>query len=211
MAQDVFANDTLFTGNVTMAGTASLPASSVSTTALTNNNVTAGKLTTTLATGFIPLSLHDVREIFTNDYTNAAGNGGLLAKDTTPIIEQVNLATDPQTRVKWAATNVDPVKWSLASPPDLDSSQPVILKLRARMSGGVDTPTFTTVMFEDVGGSNLGGATGALSSTLSTVTRSHTVTAVAGTPKAWSISITPGAHGTDAVELYCAWLEYTRK
>src|SRR5947209_1081233 len=114
-----------------MAGTGSFPASSVSTTALTNNNVTAAKLTTTLATGFIPLSLHDVREIAANNYQNIAANGGLLASDTTPLFEQVNGATDPQTRVKWAATNVDPVKWSVISPPDLDSSQPVILKLRA--------------------------------------------------------------------------------
>lgn len=211
MPQDVFANDTLFTGNVTMAGTGSFPPSSVSTTALISNSVTATKLTTTLATGFIPLALATAREISAADTINTAGDAGVLSLNTTPILHRVNAGTDKQFEINWVAGNADEIQWSVMSPPDLDSSQPVLVKIQAKMSGATNTPTITVAFWEGVGGSNLGGATAALSSTLATVSVSCTVTAVAGTPKPWSITLIPGVHGTDAVQMVGVWLEYTRK
>jgi len=198
--------------NGQLSAATTLPsAGSVVTASLAANNVTGAKLTATLRTGFLNLALAEAREIVAADVPNAAANGGLLAKDTTPILERVNVGTDPALRLLWAAANVDPLEWSVISPPDLDESVPVVVKFRARMGGGTDTPTITVDFREDIGGSNLGGATGALSSVLATVSRNVTVTATAGSPKAWSISITPGAHGTDNLQLVAAWVEYTRK
>jgi hypothetical protein len=193
------------------------PSASVVTASLASNAVTAPKLTATLATGFIPLSLHEAREMFTNDYGVAAdgaaqGSGGVLAKDTTPILERINGATDKQARLNWAATNVDEIQWNVISPPDLDKTQPVYVKARGKMSAGVDTPVLTIALFEDIGGSNLGGSSDALSSTQANVSKAVTVTAdpQGGTYKSWAISIKPAAHGTDAVYLTSVWLEYTR-
>lgn len=174
------------------------------------NSIDAGALSDSMQLGCIQLPLVDWRELAAADIQNAAANGGLLAKDTTPILERVNVGTDPALRLKWAATNVDALTISVISPPDLDVSQSVKVKLRARMSGAVDTPTVAVDLREDVGGSNLGGNTGALSSSIATVERACTVTADTTTQKAWTITITPGAHGTDLLELYAAWIEYTR-
>lgn len=174
------------------------------------NSIDAGALSDSMQLGCIQLPLVDWRELAAADIQNAAANGGLLAKDTTPILERVNVGTDPALRLKWAATNVDALTISVISPPDLDVAQTVEVKLRARMSGSTDTPTVAVDLREDVGGSNLGGNTGALSSSIATVERACTVTADTTTQKAWTITITPGAHGTDLLELYAAWIEYTR-
>lgn len=174
-------------------------------------SITADALSTSMQLGQIQLPLVNWRELSAADIINAAGNGGLLAKDTTPILERVNVGTDPALRLKWAATNVDALTISIASPPDLDEAQSVTVKLRAKMSGATDTPVIGVDIREDVGGSNIGGNSGALSSTLATVTRTFTATADPTTQKGWTITLTPGAHGTDALELYAAWIEYTRK
>lgn len=211
-------NSDLYVAGALTCKTLTPPSASVVSDSIAANAVTAPKLTTTLATGLIPLSLHEAREIFSNDYGNAAtgaaqGSGGVLAKDTTPILERVNAATDKQTRAKWAATNVDELQWQVISPPDLDKTQPVNVKVRAKMGGASDTPVMTVAFFEDVGGSDLGGSTGTLSNTLAVVSKAVTVTAdpPGGTYKAWAISLKPAAHGTDAVEVYAVWIEYQRK
>jgi len=180
------------------------------------NNVEASHLTATLATGQIQLPLVDWRELVSADIDTAAtgaakGSGGILAKDTTPILERVNVGTDPMLRIKWAAGNTDAITMSVVSPVDLDEAKVVTVKLRAKMSGATDTPTVTVDMREDVGGANIGGATGALSNTLATVSKTVTATASTTTLKAWTLTFTPGTHATDAVELYAAWLEYSRK
>src|SRR5436305_124046 len=54
----------------------------VSTADIIANAVTAAKLTTTLATGYIPLPLFGARLVATNDVANIAASGGILAKDT---------------------------------------------------------------------------------------------------------------------------------
>lgn len=215
MSQTVFPNDVLIAGNL-QAGTMSLPLDSVGTAQIQPQAVGASELTSTLATGFLPLSLHAAREIFSNDYGNAAtaaatGSGGVLAKDTTPVLERVNAATDKQTRVKWAAGNTDELQWQVISPPDLDGTQPVTVKAYALSGGGTDTPALTVGLWEGIGGSDLGGATGALSNTAAVVSRACTVTATAGTPKPWSITLKPGTHGSDDAQVLAVWVEYSRK
>ena len=181
------------------------------TAKLAANNVTAAKLTATLRTGIIPLDLFAARAISANAIQNLAAVGGILASDSDPILERVNGATDKAIRVKWAAGSVVELHLPpVAYPPDLDDTAAITFKARAKMGGGTDTPTLTIGYFESTGDTDAGGATGALSSSLATVTRTIAAGDVGAAPTFASITITPGAHGTDTLELYEAWLEYTR-
>lgn len=184
-------------GNLSVAGAVSLPDDSIKANYLAGN-LNIGKI------DLLPL----LREITTGDIPNAAANGGVLAKDTTPILEIASNVL----RLNWAASNSDVVGCALISPPDLDKSASVTLKIRAKMAGATDTPTIT-VDFREDGGSDLGGATDALSDSFQEVTRSMTVTAdpPVGTYKPWLVTLTPGAHTTDALYLTGAWIEYTRR
>jgi hypothetical protein len=182
----------------------------VGTAALIANAVTAAKLTTTLATGYIPLPLFGARKVTTNDVDVIANAGGILAKDTAPILERVNLATDKALRIRWAAASVVEIMLGqFALPADLDTTQPLTLNVLAQMGGATDTPTLALGYWPGVGGANGGGNTGALSSSLALKTAS--VAAPGTYPSMAAITLTPAAHGTDALWLYGAWASYTRK
>lgn len=207
----VESGDLYVAGTIT-AGVIVLPDSTVRTAGIAANQVTASKLTTTLQTGYVPLSLASAREISSNATINAAGIGGLLASDTTPIFERVNGATDTQLRLTWAASNVDEITWSFVLPPDLDDTVAITVKLLAAMESTNDTPVIAVKYFEGVGDTNAGGNTAAVTGT-SVATYSVTIAAgdVGAAPKPVSISLVPGTHGTDKLYLYGAWIEYTRK
>lgn len=193
-------------------GSATLAASAVNSTQLAANAVTAAKLSSTLATGFIPIPLTSFREVAANATINAAGNGGLLASDTTPIFERVNGATDKQQRINWAASNSDELVASFPYPPDLDDTAAVTVNLLMKMAGATDTPTVAVSYFEGVGDTNAGGNTAALGTTIAAA-KSVTIAAsdIGAYPAMASIGIVPGAHTTDAAWLYACWIEYTRK
>lgn len=111
--------------------------------------------------------------------------------------------------LSWAASGVAEVQLpSVAIPPDCDVTQPVIFKCQAKMGGSTDTPVLTLAAFEGIGDTTRGGNTAALSNALQTLTVNLTL---AGAPNFLNLSLTPGSHGTDALNLYAAWLEYTRK
>lgn len=208
MAQSTINSDVFINGNLASL-TMTPPAASIPSSALQVQSVTAAKLSVTLATGFIWLDLFAARALAAGDVQNKAAVGGLLAKDSDPILERINLATDKGLRVKWAAGSVVELQLPpFPYPADLDSSQPVIVSLRGRMGGSTNTAAFTVAYFEGVGGTDKGGVTGALGPAEANVTR--TVNAVAAPPQFVSVSITPAAHATDTVELHAAWCTYTR-
>lgn len=193
-------------------GTGTLAAGSIGTTQLAANGVTAAKLTATMGTGYIPLPLAQAREVATNAIQNLAAHGGILASDSTPILQRVNGATDKQLRINWAASNSDEITWSVMSPPDLDDAAAVTVKIMAAMAGATDTPVVAVGFFEGTGDTNAGGNSGAVTGTTPAV---YSVAIahgdIAAAPKAWSVSLVPAAHTTDALYVYGAWIEYTRK
>ncbi|RJP53619.1 MAG: DUF2190 family protein [Anaerolineaceae bacterium] len=203
--------DTINVWHPPAMGTGTLAAGSIGTTQLANNGVTAGKLTATMATGFIPLPLAAAREIASNDIAALAAHGGILASDSTPILKRTNGATDKKLYVEWAASNSDEIAWDFVYPPDLDDSAVVTVHLLAKMDGATDTPTIAVSYFEGIGDSNAGGNTAALSDTLAEVTVEIAAAAVGAAPTGASVGIVPGAHTTDKVQLLGAWIEYTRK
>lgn len=212
-AVDAGATATIQVLHIPSPGTGTLAAGSIGATQLASAAVTAAKLTESLATGYIPLPLQNWREVATNAIQNAAANGGLLASDTTPILERVNGATDKQLRLNWAAANVDEIVFGgIALPPDLDDASAITIHVLAAMAGATDTPILALSYFEGVGDTNAGGNTSAVTGT---PVAEYSVTVAAGNvgahPNVITVGCTPGAHTTDALYIYAAWIEYTRK
>lgn len=172
-----------------------------------------GSLQGNLATGFIPLDITALREIAANDIQNLAAHGGLLASDSDPALARVNGATDKALRVTWdTAADQDEVQFPPVSlPPDLDADEDITIHLLMAMGGSTDTPTVDVQVFNGVGDTEMGGATAAVTGT-SVAEYSVTVANanVAGHPGVLNIALVPGAHTTDALHLYSAWVEYTR-
>ncbi len=185
---------------------------SVATGDIATGAVTAVKLATTLKTGYIPLPLTAWRIIATNDIAaKNAADGGTISLDTDPTLKRVNGATDKKIRLAWAATSVIEIAFDFVYPPDLDDAANVEVHILAAMEAANDTPVIGISFFEAVGDTNAGGNTAAITGT--TVTEYSVAIAhanVGATPKAASIGIIPAAHGTDALYIYGAWIEYTR-
>lgn len=177
--------------------------------------VGASALSGNLATGFINLDITSLREIATNDIQNLAAHGGILASDSDPNLARVNAGTDKALRVTWTAEQ-DEIEVSfppVAMPPDLDEGSDVTVHLLMAMEDANDTPTVYVQVFDAVGDTEMGGATGAVTGT---AVAEYTVTIsaanVSGNPTGFlNIALVPAAHGTDDLYLYAAWVEYSRK
>jgi hypothetical protein len=168
----------------------------------------------TLGVGYIPLPLGSWRLIESNDIPAiavASGNGGNLGRDTAPLLERVNAATDKQQRIRYVASGVVEITQQFAYPPDLDDTADVVVNILANMAGATDTPLLGVNYFEGVGDANAGGNTSALSATLTQKTVTIAASNIGAYPKAATVGIIPAAHGTDALHIYATWITYTRK
>jgi hypothetical protein len=176
--------------------------------------------------GSVNFDISGAREVATNDVSinvadESAGakvnGGGYLTKDTTPIFERVNAATDPALRIRWAASNSEEIMLPpMVLPADVDQTAAVTIKIAASIvkAGGavVDNPVIAVKVFQGIGDSDAGGNTDAVTAngTLQVVTKAVTAgDLVSSLPV--SLSLTPGAHTTDALVIYGVWLEYSRK
>ena len=181
----------------------------------TSTKCTLAELRTALGVdiGFIMLDLAALRAVATNDIDTSANHGGILTNDTTPELKRVNVATDKALKVEWIGANVDEVTWgNVPMPPDLDETVDVTIHLVAKMSAAGDVPTIDIQVFDGIGDTEMGGATAALSSSLAEVSVTIANANITGHPLGWfNISLVPGAHTTQLIELYAAWIEYTRK
>ena len=189
-------------------------AMSASDLSLPAGGVEAADLAANLKTGFIRIPLTEFREVASNDIQNIATNaGGQLAKNTTPILERVNGATDKALRLNWAAGNTDEVTASFPYPPDLDDTAPVVVNLLLAKDTNTDTAATVAVgYFEGIGDTNAGTNTAALAtSALGAKTVTIAAADVGPAPTMASISIAPGTHAADAVLLYGVSITYTRK
>lgn len=172
------------------------------------------------AQSFIPLDIAALRDIASNAIQNLAAHGGVLASDSTPILQRVNGATDKALRVVWAASDSNeaqfpPIPW----PPDLDPTENVIVHLLLARDTGTDDCTIDVQAFEVAvtgsayaGDTEMGSATTALTATATIQEKTVTLSAsnIAGHPGCLHLSLVPAAHTTDAISLYSAWIEYTR-
>ena len=157
---------------------------------------------------FHPVPLESLRETTSNDIPAAGSdaNGGLLAKDTTPNLEFTNGDTDSAIRLDWAASNADPVTFSVPLPPHLDTSKDLTIYVLAAMAGATDIPVLDFDTFFGKGDTKVSDASAAVTGTSVAV---YPVTiAASDIPKAWvdyftmSVEITPAAHTTDVLYVY---------
>lgn len=158
------------------------------------------------------LDLINWREVATNDIQAIATVvGGLLTKDTTPNLEYANGDTDSAIRLQWAASNVDPIAIQFALPPDNDTNQPIYVDFLCTMAGATNTPTLGLDCFFDVGDTKVTVASTAVTGTTAKV-YTATITAADVPVNAFTLSLelTPGAHGTDTLEIYGARVRGTR-
>lgn len=179
-------------------------------------NIRQSSLSGNLARGFIALPLGQWRTLTTNDIGSVnATDGGALAKNSDPIYERVNAATDKRGRIKWAAASILEIHGpEIVYPPDLDDAAPITVNLLASMAAAsVDVPVIAIGFFEGIGDTNAGGNTSALSTALQHLTFDIAAADVGAYPKGASITLKPGVHATASndVNLYGCWLTYTRR
>lgn len=180
---------------------------------LTSSNFVSQQLTTL---GFYQIPLAGFRAIATNDIPAQAGTpiGGLLCGDSAPVYKRINAATDKGLRIQWAATSVIEITAEqFLTPPDMDVTKTSTLNIICSMGGGTDTPTLTVNAFPGVGGVDFGSATAALNNTVTNRSVAFAANKFGsfGVTGFSSFSVTPGAHGTDALNIFGMFLQYSKK
>jgi len=167
---------------------------------------------------FIPLDICALRDISSNAIQNLVAHGGILASDSTPVLERINAATDRQLRVRWAASDSNEAQFPpIPIPPDLDSDENVIVHLLLQRSGSTDDCDIDVLAYFNgigayTGDTEMGGKTAALTTTnVEEVTVTLASANISGHPGFLSLTLLPDAHTTDALYLLAAWIEYTRK
>lgn len=158
---------------------------------------------------FFPLDLLSGRILSGNDFQNTAATGGLPTKNTAPILERINAATDIATRLAWAATVVAEYQFPpIPLPPEaVASGNAISVNLLISKDTNTDNAAVVAVKgFMGIGGSNLGGNTAALA-TASITKYSVSLTPATAYPSMLNVALVPGTHANDAIRLHAAWLE----
>lgn len=162
--------------------------------------------------GFVPVPLQALREVSSMAVGNIVANGGVLASDTTPILQPINGATDGCQVVAWAAGNADPVAVSIPLPPDLDDTADLVLHTRIASAGTTNAVGFTVDSWFNEGDTKVTDT----SQTNQTATYAEKLTTIAAADvpagaQTLTVSLTPVTHATDAMYLSALWLEYKTK
>jgi hypothetical protein len=156
----------------------------------------------------IPLPLFGAREVGASYApVNAAGLGGVLASDTTPALS--NLTASKEIGAHWAATNVDEIAWNLTTPADFDHTAAMTFKARAKKTGSTDTVAMAVAAYFGENGTDAGGNTGNLTTSISTLSKALTIANQVAYPSSLMIGLKPGTHANDTIQLASAWLEYS--
>lgn len=161
---------------------------------------------------FLPVSLMQLREATNFDVGNTAANGGVLASDTTPILDGINDATDGCQQVRWAASNNDQVVFQTPLPPDLDDTKDVVLHFRIKSAGTTDAVGFTVDSFFNEGDTKVVDIS-QTNQTTDWLEKTATIAAadVPSGAQTLTVGLTPVAHTTDIMYLSAVWIEYQRK
>jgi hypothetical protein len=159
--------------------------------------------------GQVDIPLHCFRKVDADgDVGNVAAAGGILASDTTPIME--GAGTTNAQRINWATTVVERIASSVVLPFDFDDT--------ADCAVGFVVASGTTNDFDATVVTNWNGGADVTDTVVDTGSATvHTAEATVATAdvpagaRCVSVSITPPAHATDAYHLYGAYVRYKRK
>lgn len=159
----------------------------------------------------VPLPVDLWREVdASGDYANIAGNGGILASDTTPIL-RADAAESAE--ISWATGNVDSIQRTFMVPPNADLTALATLELDV-YSGATDAATFTVETSWDGGAkvSDSASDAGTKSATPHTITATIAAADIPDTARRCTITLTPtNAHAADAYQLLGANLLFKGK
>lgn len=161
--------------------------------------------------GFVPIPLNTWREATAFDVGAIDANGGILASDTTPILEGINDATDGCQRLVWAASNNDQIVNSVPLPPDLDPAKPIVLHMRTVSGGTTDAVGFTLDSFFNEGDTKVEDTSGTnQTTTVAEVVATIGAVDVPDGAQTITMGLTPVDHTTDTLNLMATWLTYTK-
>lgn len=212
-AIDAGATATINVLHVPSPGSGTLGAGTVGEANLADGAVTGAKLAAaTVGKGFIPLDITTAR-LISGDAIQNTTEGGVPDGNTAPALERVNAATDKALRLKYIANGVEEIQLPpFAYPPDLDDAAAVEVHVLAAMAGATDTPVIAVGYFEGVGDTNAGGNTGAVTGVgVAEYSKSIAAGDIGAHPNFANVTLKPAAHANDALYIYAAWIEYTRK
>jgi len=164
--------------------------------------------------GFIPIPLTSFRELAAGVIINAAGNGGLLASDTTPILTCI--ADGDALRIAWAAGNADQIVASVMLPPDLDITANLVVHLLGSKDGNTNDTVhlYGEAYFGESDADCFPAA--AAANLLVQAKGEYTATIPLADLPATQVNhnmtlvLMPEAHANDIVYLHGAWLEYKK-
>lgn len=131
----------------------------------------------------------------------------------TPGINQV---ANKEQVLRWNnnATTTAVAVGGLSMPLDLDSSQPITVHWRAKMSGTTDSPDLEHECYFGAGDTDCAGTDDEIDggTTLTEYTATIAATNVGGAPEELTLIFKPknGEIGTDDLLVHSVWLEYTR-
>ena len=165
-----------------------------------------------LKLGHIPLDLTTARIIAANAIQNLTEGGVPDGNTGGPALNRVNGATDKALRLAWAATQVDEIQFApVTLPADLDPAAGVEVHLMCAKDANANVVTMAVGAFFGVGDANAGGNTGTIGQAVAEYIRTIAAADVLAPPNFLAVTLTPSAHAGDALYLYAAWLQYTRK
>lgn len=173
----------------------------------TASNAIVGPLKTSV-TKRIGIPLTSVREVGSNNFLNIAGNGGVLATDTTPIIQYTNGDTDSAIRLNWAGGNSDPIAFQFLLPEDYAEGSDMTVNFYGASAGASNSPTMSVDTFFDVGDTKVTDVSAALTNTLAVRTATIAASDIPAGATVVNMEVTPAAHATDALYLYGIYVTY---
>lgn len=186
-------------------------------------NISSGavSLPTNLAKGFHVFDLLAARELSSGenfmdssaDSTGAANiaQGGLLHAGGEPALGMFSSGAHAH-RIRWASGQADAVRLpTFVKPPDFDSSTPVTIHLLAE-SGSVSGDAGIDIrVWNDLNTTECGTTCASFTSAMAEYSISVGASHLSAHPGFLNVTLVPGAHQNDAVDVYAAWLEYGRK
>jgi len=157
---------------------------------------------------FKSFSIVEAREVSANGDVGAiAVNGGILASDTTPILQSNSPASDGDNgqRINWIKSNNDPLMFQCALDPNLDPNKDLTLSFLIASEATTDAVGFAVESWFNVGDTKVADVSG----TNQTVTAAEVTATIAAAdiPDAaaggyLTFTIAPVAHTTDKMYLY---------
>lgn len=129
----------------------------------------------------------------------AAGSGGVLASDTTPIF--LGDAAEALA-IQWAASNSDIIATTVNLPANLDGAAPVTVELLVQASGVTNAPSFSVLTNFDGAAQVTDTATGTASASKQTIIASIDAADVPASAMVMSMQLVPGTHAADSWTLY---------